>query len=344
MKFNLPFEMSDTCKVMTVECPHGGIRQFAAGLRPQLIADEYSFAVVLGPSDESGTMDTWIVTPEGGLIPCGQGSDSLHAIAEFERERQKAHRIPVVAVGHETCIETTHDAYDQAAKLLCTAQAARMFTGMSGNLSVRVSARGDMLVSPTGVDKRKLRSAQMIHAEYEYVTPSLHYYGGSRPSVDAPLQLHLYASFPKLEAFLHVHDDAGLFRGVDAFTTFPYECGTLEEAREVEHHIRSNGLDEQRNFNMKLAHHGYLLGFSKGGVEEFASSWRRAHEALVDRALRAGMSADEARRLYVQPVFSGSRVIGAVGTSVDGFEILEITDLELDRSEVRAELRKDHDD
>lgn len=112
-------------------------------------------------------------------------------------------------------------------------------------------------VSRRNVDKRFIGPDAFVRVEG--TDEGVGYYGGHKPSVDAPVQMQLYAVFPKVQCMLHAHAYAK-----DApFTAHAIPCGALEEVNEVvatfiDKHTSAQML-KLSNFTVNLRGHGSIV-------------------------------------------------------------------------------------
>jgi hypothetical protein len=133
---------------------------------------------------------------------------------------------------------------------------------MMGNASFRC-ARGFpsfregflLFVSQRDVDKRFIGPEAFVAVAAEALDP-VYYYGPIKPSVDTPIQVRLYAAYPRVRFMLHSHtyiDGAPM-------TPEPIPCGAIEEADAVRDLVGdSNAVD----FAVNLRGHGSIVLASK---------------------------------------------------------------------------------
>jgi hypothetical protein len=264
-------------------------------------------------ADRAGRFNLSVVTPEGGAFPLGDvREESARAFADLLRRRKAAETVRLVPTGSPHCLFDDHPAFGRYSELAALASDASLFSGTSGNTSVRVSVANDLLITPTGADKRTVRAQELVYVEAVPDDPDAYAYSGKVPSIDTGLQAHVYRAFPALEALLHVHADAGLFLSTDAVTSFPYPCGTHDEAEEVERALRRREIDGSRTFCLNLLHHGYLFGFPPGGVERMRKEWEEAatsfRSAWLEQLLLAEADPSIAQ---LKPIFVGGGIVGA---------------------------------
>jgi 8-oxo-dGTP pyrophosphatase MutT (NUDIX family) len=260
-------------------------------------------------TEEHETRNLLVVTPEGGVVPfVGADFDLGPMIAEFIAKRQRVTPVPMWQGNGEPPVEAAQFARRVADRLISFAKNASSYSGTSGNLSVRVSAT-DMLVSPSGVDKRMLTPEELVFVQYDPTEPGLAYTGIRKPSIDTNMQSAIYRRFPHIESIFHVHADAGLFL-TDATTSFPFPCGTQEEATDLIDTIKSIGQPEDR-FSVELIHHGYMLGLENGGAERLGWEYHSAAANWIGRLydLKMGMMFKE---LTARPIFNSTRIVGVI--------------------------------
>ena len=92
------------------------------------------------------------------------------------------------------------------------------------------NGEGKVYVSPRNVDKRGITTSDLIHVhtvieEHPCFNLYVGYYGERKPSVDAPIQLGLFARFPYIKYMLHTHV---YIEGAQTTNTI-IPCGALEE-------------------------------------------------------------------------------------------------------------------
>lgn len=131
-----------------------------------------------------------------------------------------------------------------------------------GNVSTRcqslfpsVRSQVGIYVSPRNSNKESLGTEDMVLCAMEDGFVS--YYNGDKPSVDAPIQLEVYASKPEINFMIHGHafinlaSEFGYWRG----TTENYRlCGDFREAQEI---LAAIGTQNTGALNLKK--HGFLL-------------------------------------------------------------------------------------
>jgi len=88
-------------------------------------------------------------------------------------------------------------------------------------------SQGDIYVSRRNVDKRFVGPDAFV--QVELIEEGVGYYGGFKPSVDTPVQLRLYAHFPKIKYMLHAHT----YIVGAPFTRRAISCGAVEEFDEI---------------------------------------------------------------------------------------------------------------
>lgn len=115
-----------------------------------------------------------------------------------------------------------------------------------------------ILVSRRNVDKRFVGEADFVAVEPsslgDYLDKDMHidYYGDNKPSVDTPIQLALYALYPRINFMLHSHT---YIEGAP-FTENALPCGALEEVEEIVKAVRDNSVSY---FAVNLKGHGSII-------------------------------------------------------------------------------------
>lgn len=129
--------------------------------------------------------------------------------------------------------------------------------------SLRVSAeKNAAFISPRNVDKNGLTPRSMLLCSYNQELNRVVYfngYGDQKPSIDAPVQLRLYAAMPKINYMIHGH----AFLKEKEFS-FPhwktdeyYLCGDIREADSVLKKI--SDIDSPNYGVVNLKNHGFLI-------------------------------------------------------------------------------------
>jgi len=133
---------------------------------------------------------------------------------------------------------------------------------MMGNASFRC-ARGFpsfregplIFVSQRDVDKRFIGPEAFVAVSAEALDP-VRYYGPAKPSVDTPIQVRLYALYPRVRYMLHSHT----YIESAPTTREPIPCGAVEEADAVRELVPD--LDAA-DFSVNLRGHGSIVLASK---------------------------------------------------------------------------------
>jgi hypothetical protein len=84
-----------------------------------------------------------------------------------------------------------------------------------------------IFVSRRNIDKEFIDQNGFVPTQLK--NGKLFYYGESKPSVDTPIHVRLYAYYPKINYMIHSH---AYIEGAP-FTTHPLPCGALEEVEEI---------------------------------------------------------------------------------------------------------------
>jgi phosphopantothenoylcysteine decarboxylase/phosphopantothenate--cysteine ligase len=261
-----------------------------------------------------------LVTPEGGEIPIEGTTDEVATqLVAFVLRRAEVRwgqsepipDTPTIDRGEETRKRIR----SRAGALLGFAHVANLLPGTDGNISYRAAGLG-FWVTPRQVPKATLTADDLIFVEPDLSRQRIRYRGAHKPSIDSIVQATLYAHLSDIKGFLHFHDGIVI---VDGETTFPYPCGTIEEAEEIlraiDGAIRA-GRYRGGPFAIRLTHHGYLIGIEPGGAERLAEEWREAEYAY--RMHLGSVSGNHGRRSVVlQPIFASGRIIGVLAQFPD---------------------------
>ncbi|HBK53089.1 class II aldolase/adducin family protein [Syntrophomonas wolfei] len=76
-----------------------------------------------------------------------------------------------------------------------------LVSGTWGNVSLRVSGPGLMLITPSGMDYNQMEAEDMVLLDGEEKVLA----GKYKPSVETPLHLGIYKKRPEINAIVHVH-------------------------------------------------------------------------------------------------------------------------------------------
>jgi len=129
---------------------------------------------------------------------------------------------------------------------------------MMGNASFRCakgfpSFREGFLifVSQRDVDKRFIGPDAFVAVSADAFDP-VYYYGPTKPSVDTPIQVRLYALYPRVRYMLHSHT----YIESAPTTREPIPCGAIEEADAVHELVPDR---DAADFSVNLRGHGSLV-------------------------------------------------------------------------------------
>jgi methylthioribulose-1-phosphate dehydratase len=101
-------------------------------------------------------------------------------------------------------VPVSHSLQSEAEALCATAQwcyARGWVPATSGNFSVRDRAAGRMLISPSGIDKGQMTTADLLETDMEGRVTNK----GGKPSAETALHAVIYRDRPEMAAILHVH-------------------------------------------------------------------------------------------------------------------------------------------
>lgn len=246
-----------------------------------------------------------LITPEGGALPVeGARADVAHQLVEFCLRRSQ------VRWAHTefSCgVPPAEDTRAVAATLLSLAQTGGLLPGLEGNVSAR-ARNGALWTTPRQVDKSTLTADALVLVRPDSQFRSLHSVGSHTSSIDAAVHAWLYDRLPGIDALLHMHDALVL---PEAVTTFPYPCGTIEEAEEIHRALlqaAATGAWSGSGFGVELVRHGWLIGLEPNGVDRLRREWTEVASAH-DAHLRDIGSID-ASALIRTPIFAGARIVG----------------------------------
>ncbi|MBI4433976.1 NUDIX domain-containing protein [Candidatus Uhrbacteria bacterium] len=268
-----------------------------------------------------------VVTPEGGAIDFDGSADEVaEQLVAFVLQRMQVQWFHSVAASLPHPMATSN-----ACNLLGFAQSAGLLTAApDGNISVRDDETAhhpnstSLVITPRHVPKDTLTGADLVlacvdHDAYRVAFSSVR--NDRKPSIDTGVHAELYRRFPRIHGFLHFHDAIVL---PDAATTFPYPCGSREEAAEITDALMDAAMTGQlhgdrQHFAVELAHHGFLIGIEDGGVERLMHEWNAARDAYLVhlREIGKGALAEAITRrddavIMLTPIFASARIIGVL--------------------------------
>jgi 8-oxo-dGTP pyrophosphatase MutT (NUDIX family) len=244
----------------------------------------------------------WLMTPEGGALRrTGSKAQVADGLVDFVLRRQQVrwHRSAELSGP-----PPADPARASAASLLQVAIAAGLLPGTDGNVSHRGSAPGTSWTTPRQVEKAQLGEPDLVLARVEPETRRVLWQGQAKPSIDTAVHARLYRRLPRLTALLHFHEALVL---PTATTTFPYPCGTLEEAAEIEEALAQaawQGRWDGGDFAVELVDHGFLVGLEQ--PERLAAQWEKARSGHDEHLQQLGAQAP----LQRLPVFAGGEIVG----------------------------------
>lgn len=258
-----------------------------------------------------------LVTPEGGAIDLdGTRQEVADALVDFVLKRADVRWSRSEKIGQ---VSDVINAPSELASLLAFAQDAKLLTGVDGNVSLRDGAC--LWVTPRQLDKSKLDRDALIrvHPSEDGFRMDYRAAGGDlKPSIDSSVHAWLYRKMPGLKAMLHFHEALVL---EDVTTGFPYPCGCREEAEEIHAALTRAAdhgrIDAARGFAVKMADHGYLLGFAEGQAQALDDRWQKAKGFYLGHLRDIG-EADRAGELDLRPIFVSLRIAGVEARHREG--------------------------
>jgi len=146
-----------------------------------------------------------------------------------------------------------------------------------GNCSFRCSygfpsfrSKDDIaFVSQRNIDKRGIRKENFVPIlltptdDVFHGTEPLYYFGGHKPSVDAPIQRLLYQYFPNIDYMVHAHVSVEGASTTDSIIP----CGAIEEFFEIVKIVPKYAVE----FKINLMGHGCLIGSVDCGQGTFTN-------------------------------------------------------------------------
>lgn len=264
-----------------------------------------------------------VVTPEGGTIDMtGTKDEVAQQLVAFVVKRYftRWHQSVLLdgkstIVGDNPIPVTSHVL---AKDLLSFAQQANLLIDTNGNISTR---DGDsLIVTPRGVDKSKIEISDLLIA---YPDPSdnyttIYYEGNKKPSIDTGVHNRLYQELSMISGFIHFHDALVI---PTAKTTFPYPCGTVEEAEEIFNAVATLPFETISSFGksgfcVELIDHGYLIGIAdKHHQYSLVKSWEVAKREYQKHLMDIGEESFVTNgKVSLKPVFYGTSIAGVLAT------------------------------
>lgn len=248
----------------------------------------------------------WAVTPEGGMLPIeGDPVRVAGQIVDFCMKRQAVTWSSTSNITSYTHSESDLETRRGAAEVLTFAQNLHLLdSGTAGNVTHVVDSKS-FWATPRGVDKSLVTEKDLIRARWYPATRTVYAYDETRkPSIDCSVHGTLYQRLRGLESLVHFHDG---YVVPNTTTTYPYPCGTAEEAEEIIKALAGY----PTTWLLKMVHHGYLLGLGSQSLEDLMDDWidvQHAWEAHITKVGYAHLIPDVVRF----PVFAWGRIGGIV--------------------------------
>jgi len=263
---------------------------------------------------KTGQHPAFMVTPEGGALPLnGDKTAVARGLVDFVLQREAVRWFKSTRTEPDTAPENPPK---QITELLRCAQDTALLRDTNGNVSAHV---GDKIwVTPRQVDKATLQPDALISVatntearDNSFVSPT-----DCKPSIDTGVHALLYERLPYIDRVIHFHDGLVI---PTATTSFPYPCGTVEEADEM---CRTLAKAATRGdylggpFMLKLTQHGYMLGLDEEAMRRLIHDWSDARDEYVEHLLDVGEEdvaksvLDGDGRTRLSPIFIGADVIG----------------------------------
>lgn len=258
----------------------------------------------------------FLVTPEGGALPLsGSKEEVAQKLVDFVLKRyhvrwSQSEQAPSGLFPPQNDARSA-SARQRLALLLRLARDGQLFPGTEGNASAREEGLR-FWTTPRQVKKADLTEEDLIQVEVDSRARRVRYQGTRKPSIDSSVHGWLYERLPQIEAFLHFHEALVL---PDATTSFPYPCGSQEEAEEIYRSLAASAWEGKyggQGFAVCLIDHGYLVGLEEGGVARLFQEWERVKQAY--RQHFAEIGAPESSFPALSPVFASARVVGVLAS------------------------------
>ncbi len=208
-----------------------------------------------------------------------------------------------------------------AAALLAFAEEAGLLPGTDASVSHRADGGGGAFwTTPRQVEKARVAAPDLLRVEVDLGARRVAYRGARKPSIDSPVHARLYERLPGVSGFIHFH---GALVLPDATTSFPYPCGTLEEAEEVHGALARAALAGGYGggpFAVELVDHGFLVGVERDGAARLAAEWAGAREAYARHLAEIGPHGVGLAPPRLAPIFASARIAGVLADfALDGF-------------------------
>jgi ribulose-5-phosphate 4-epimerase/fuculose-1-phosphate aldolase len=262
--------------------------------------------------ENPGRHPCFFATPEGGFIPQNGTKDEVAIeLARFVSQRAD------VAWGYSRQMEdieiglTDLDHKKRAGKLLSFAQGWKFLYNASGNISTRAEDDG-VWVTPRGTDKSKLGVDDLIYAKFDSEDSRTEYLGELKPSIDTLVHATIYETLPEVDCIMHCH---GGYIIPNFVTTFPYPCGTIDEADEVLNAMDWE-FDAKYGVGIRLIDHGNLLLLRKGAGERLESEAGLAFVELMEHWTSIGEDS-KLMDTSLSPIIADGQVVGIVAKYSD---------------------------
>lgn len=300
---------------------------------------------------KDGQHPVTVVTPEGGAVPIiGQRDDVARQLAAFIDQRvhttwwhssrcsMNYPRQP--EAGFDPQLKSRDD-FSAAKKLLTTAQEMGLFMGSAGNVSLKTTITysapfshlrfAGLWTTPRGwLNKSHMSDEYLIRVDtdqgfncdkdspvlsYNAMIPSL------KPSIDTGVHATLYAALSDIGLLIHTHSPWVL---TDRVTTFPYPCGTQEEAREILLSLKFDLDKPADRFAITLIHHGALIGRPKEELDQLIAEWHTVRDEYMQH-LEEVQQLARGPEVTLFPIWGETVPIGIAARHVEGWYALHLS-------------------
>lgn len=256
-----------------------------------------------------------MVTPEGGAIHANGAKENVaHELVEFVLRRAKTTWFESVYSRQLDGMRKT-GSNKAACELLKFAQMTKLLTDSVGNISVCAAIPGLLWVTPRGVaNKGQLPVSRLVIAGVDFYDQTVTYQSKrktDKPSIDTSVHARLYKEAWKLDALIHTHNAWLITKNT---TSFPYPCGTQEEAKEIYDRTASFF----SGFAINLIHHGQLIGLERGGIDRLKNEWQEVAGAYKNHLNEIGQP-DAVGILTLHPIFNENQIVGVAAQHPKGW-------------------------
>ncbi|KAH3732432.1 hypothetical protein Pelo_16732 [Pelomyxa schiedti] len=288
--------------VVFSQCNHMEWHETVTNAMTQNRVARLNMTVCMDIRDDCATF----VTAEGGIMgPFKEAAPIATALSTFVLKRWEV-------LWFETVIDGTnlpeHLDSSRFTALLKFAQSSHLLFNNSGNVSA-LCGPDYFRVTPRQVDKSVVSPDQCPLVRVDLPTRRVCNFSKVtllKSSIDSGVQQLLYKRYPHITQFLHFHQPWGKFT---KSTQFPFPCGTVEEATEIESAV---GNCTAGDFAVHLVHHGALLGLTDSAIPRLEHQWQTVNAEFDKHLTDIGNPDTYSKAEVRRPVFSDTDIVGLV--------------------------------